>query len=337
MADRLDLHIAGELGGPVLAVGGAGFVGSHTVRLLQQHGIPVVVFDNLSSGHRRLVSAPLEVGNLADREALRRVFEVHRPAAVLHFAAKCYVGESVDHPAMYYRENVVHTWNLLEAMRHADCRRIVFSSSCAVYGIPQRLPIDESHQKEPISPYGRTKLHMEHMMEDFAHAYGLSFVALRYFNAAGASQDASIGELHDPETHLIPIALQVALGQRPKIMVFGDDYETPDGTCIRDYIHVEDLATAHLQALASLVAPAQRTAAFNLGVGAGFSVLEVIEAARRVTGHPIPAEITARRAGDPPVLICAADQAREHLGWRPERPGLEDMVRDAWRFLRQQA
>jgi UDP-glucose-4-epimerase GalE len=317
---------------PVLVAGGAGYIGSHTVRALQAGGTPVVVFDDLSSGHRQAIDAPLEVGSLGDREALARVFREHQPRAVIHFAAKCYVGESVEDPAKYYEHNVLYTWNLLQEMRAAGCERIVFSSTCATYGDPLEVPITEAHPQRPISPYGRTKLHMEHMIEDFAHAYGLSYAALRYFNAAGASQSGEIGEDHDPETHLIPLVLQVALGQREKIMIFGDDYPTPDGTCIRDYIHVEDLAAAHIAALAKLEA-GERKLACNLGTGTGFSVKQVIETARRVTGHAIPAEVAARRPGDPPELVSGGNRAAELFGWTPQRPDIEDIVRDAWNFL----
>jgi UDP-glucose-4-epimerase GalE len=250
---------------------------------------------------------------------------------VIHFAAKCYVGESVLEPAKYYRENVLHTWNLLEAMRAARCRDIVFSSTCATYGDPVEMPMTERHPQVPISPYGRTKLAMEHMMQDYARAYGMRVAALRYFNAAGASQEGDLGESHEPETHLIPLVLQVASGRRESITVFGDDYDTPDGTCIRDYVHIEDLAEAHLTALAKLQAGAQEIAV-NLGTGQGFSVLEVIETARRVTQKKIATKIAGRRAGDPPRLICGGTGARDVLGWAPRRAALEDIVRDAWNF-----
>jgi UDP-glucose-4-epimerase GalE len=322
----------GVPGGPVLVAGGAGYIGSHAVRLLEELGVPVLVLDNLSTGHRCAVRAPLAVIDLGDPPALARVFAEHRPAAVIHFAAKCYVGESVTDPAKYYRENVFHTWNLLEAMRSAGCRDIVFSSSCATYGDPVEMPMTESHRQLPISPYGKTKLHMEHMMQDYARAYGLRYAALRYFNAAGAAQDGSLGEIHDPETHLIPLVLQVAAGKRAEIAVFGDDYDTPDGTCIRDYVHVEDLARAHTAALAKLQGGEQEIA-LNLGTGTGFSVLEVIETARRVTGKAIRHRIAPRRAGDPPRLICGGTRALDVLGWAPERPSIEDIVGDAWRFL----
>jgi UDP-glucose 4-epimerase len=321
---------------PVLVAGGAGYIGSHTVRLLGERGVPVVVVDNFSTGHRAAVqrahpAALLVEGDLLDRAALDALFAAHRPRAVVHFAARAYVGESVTDPARYYRENVVATFTLLEAMRAAGCDRLVFSSTCATYGNPVRLPIDEAHPQAPISPYGRTKLHIEHMLEDFSNAYGLRYAALRYFNAAGAARDGSLGEHHEPETHLIPLVLQVALGQRAEIQVFGADYDTPDGTCVRDYIHVEDLALAHGLALERLDAGAQRIVA-NLGTGEGFSVSQVIETARRVTQRPIAARTVARRAGDPARLVSGGTLAREQLGWKPERPAIEDIVRDAWNF-----
>jgi len=317
---------------PILVAGGAGYIGSHTVRHLESQGFPVVVLDDLSTGHRESVSAPLEVVNLGDREALDAVFAKHNPRAVIHFAAKCYVGVSVTDPAQYYEANVHHTWCLLEAMRANDCNTIVFSSSCATYGDPIEVPLTESHPQQPISPYGRTKLHMEHMIEDYSRAYGLRFAALRYFNAAGASQAGGIGEDHDPETHLIPLVLQVALGTRKEIKIFGDDYPTPDGSCIRDYIHIEDLASAHRLALQKLEAGADNIQC-NLGTGTGFSVKQVIDAARQVTGHAIPATVEGRREGDPPELVSGGTRAFDLLGWKPERAGIVDIIGDAWRFM----
>ena len=317
---------------PVLVAGGAGYIGSHTVRAFERRGVPVLVLDNLSTGHRAAVSAPLLEVDLGDPAALGRVFAEHRPRAVIHFAAKAYVGESVTDPAKYYRENVVSTFTLLEAMRAHGCDKIVFSSTCATYGNPVRTPIDELHPQQPISPYGRTKLHIEHMLEDFGRAYGLRFAALRYFNAAGAARDGSIGEHHEPETHLIPLVLQVAAGARREILVFGDDYDTPDGTCIRDYIHVDDLADAHLRALDKLDG-GERALFVNLGTGQGFSVREVIDTARRITGHPIPARVVERRPGDPPRLISGGTRAFDLLGWKPARPELADILRDAWQFM----
>lgn len=319
--------------GPVLVAGGAGYIGSHTTRMLQEAGVPVVVLDKLSTGHRESVTAPLEEVDLGDPIELARVFREHRPVAVIHFAARCYVGESVEMPADYYRENVTYTWNLLQAMREAKCRDIVFSSTCATYGEPVELPMTESHPQLPINPYGRTKLHMEHMMGDFAHAYGIRFAALRYFNAAGASPTGEIGEDHHPETHLIPLVLEVALGQREKIFVFGDDYDTPDGTCVRDYVHVEDLGRAHLAALRKLQEGAPKIAC-NLGTGNGYSVLELIEKARTITGHEIPAEFTERREGDPARLVCGGTGALDQLGWKPTRSELDVILEDAWRWHR---
>ena len=319
--------------GPVLVCGGAGYIGSHTVRRLVDRGVPCVVFDNLSTGHRAAVPAevPLVVADLGDRAAIARALTEHKIEGVIHFAAKCYVGESVSDPSKYYRENVHYTWNLLEEMRAAEVRQIVFSSTCATYGNPVEIPMDESHPQNPINPYGHTKLHMEHMMGDYQTAYGLQYCALRYFNAAGASERGELGEHHDPETHLIPLVLQVALGQREQILMFGEDYDTPDGTCVRDYIHVEDLADAHLRALCQLQAGAQRLHV-NLGTGTGYSVREVIEVAREVTGHPIPAQVADRRPGDPPQLVSGGTRATDVLGWVPSKAGLRNILEDAWRF-----
>jgi len=317
--------------GPVLVAGGAGYIGSHTVRVLQERGVDVTVLDNLSTGHRGSTTAPLDVCDLGDTEALASVFATRKPVAVIHFAAKCYVGESVTEPSKYYRENVTYTWNLLEAMRAANCRDIVFSSTCATYGEPVQMPIGDDHPQNPINPYGRTKLHMEHMMQDYAHAYGIRYAALRYFNAAGASQAGDIGEDHAPETHLIPLVLQVAQGKRDEILMFGDDYDTRDGTCVRDYIHVEDLADAHLRALARLQGGAGEIAC-NLGTGTGFTVKEVVEAARKITGHAIPARVAERRPGDPAKLVSGGTKAKELLGWEARRPALEDILGDAWRW-----
>jgi UDP-glucose-4-epimerase GalE len=319
------------LEGPVLVVGGAGYIGSHTVRALEARGVPVVVFDDFSTGHPEAVKAPLVRATLGDREALKEAFARWAPRAVMHFAARCYVGESVTDPSTYYRENVINAWNLLEAMRDADCQELVFSSSCATYGIPVALPLTEDNPQVPINPYGRTKLHMEHMMEDYSNAYGLRYAALRYFNAAGAAPEGDLGEDHTPETHLIPLVLGVALGHRPAIDIFGDDYPTPDGTCVRDYIHIIDLADAHLRALAQLQAGRQALAC-NLGTGQGYSVREIIETARRITGHPIPERLAPRRPGDPPELVSGGTRAFEILGWQPRHSELKAILADAWRF-----
>jgi UDP-glucose 4-epimerase len=317
--------------GPVLVPGGAGYIGSHFVRVLERLGIPVVVLDNLSTGHRESVRAPFEQVDLADRAALARVFARHKPTAVVHFAAKCYVGESVTEPSKYYRENVIHTWNLLEEMRAAGCRDIVFSSTAATYGEPRSVPIPSDHPQNPINPYGRTKLHMEHMMQDYSRAYGLRTAALRYFNAAGCLPEEDLGEDHEPETHIIPLVLGVALGKRKSVSIFGGDWPTRDGTCVRDYIHVEDLADAHVRALGKLQGGAKEIAC-NLGTGNGYTVKELVELARKVTGHPIPAEIVARRPGDPAQLIADGARAKELLGWVPKRSSLEQILKDAWAF-----
>lgn len=317
--------------GPVLVVGGAGYIGSHCTALLQKRGVPVVVFDNLSTGHAPAVSAPLVVGELSDRAQIAAALKEHQPKAVIHFAAKCYVGESVTDPATYYRENVHYTWNLLEEMRAAGVNDLVFSSTCATYGEPDEVPIPDNHKQDPINPYGRTKLHMEHMMRDYSHAYGMRYAALRYFNAAGARAEGGIGEDHHPETHLIPLVLQVALGQREKIMVFGSDYETRDGTCIRDYIHVDDLGDAHLRAL-RYVQDGKGNLECHLGTGNGFTVMEIIEAAREITGHAIPAEHAPRRPGDPAMLVAGGSKAKDALGWTPAKGDVRDVIRDAWAF-----
>ena len=315
----------------MLVCGGAGYIGSHTVRLLQSLEVPVVVLDNLSTGHREAVTVPLEVCDLRDRDALAAVFEKHAPKAVIHFAAKCYVGESVENPSKYYRENVLYTWNLLEAMRAAECRDIVFSSSAATYGEPVEIPITEDHPQVPINPYGKTKLHMEHMLADYVHAYGMRSAALRYFNAAGAAPEEGLGEDHDPETHLIPIVLQAALGRRENIQVYGGDYDTRDGTCVRDYVHVADLADAHLRALNALQSGTPLIAC-NLGTGDGVTVRELIDMAREVTGRPIEAVQADRRPGDPAQLVAGGTRAEELLGWRARRSDLRTILADAWAF-----
>ena len=317
--------------GPVLVCGGAGYIGSHTVRVLRARGVATLVLDNLSTGHMEGVEGAIEQVDLGDAGALAQIFQEHRPRAVMHFAAKCYVGESVENPAKYYGENVVKTWNLLEAMRASGCSEFVFSSTAATFGEPVEIPITEDHPQAPINPYGRTKLMIEHMLADYGRAYGLRYAALRYFNAAGASPDGDLGEDHDPETHLIPLILQVALGQREEILIFGDDYDTEDGTCVRDYIHVDDLADAHLRALAKLQA-GETALACNLGTGQGYSVREVIEAARKVTGHAIPARTVRRRPGDPARLVSGGTLAASRLGWKPVRSSLQAILEDAWRF-----
>jgi UDP-glucose 4-epimerase len=315
----------------ILVTGGAGYVGSHAARLLDRAGHDVWVYDNLSRGHREAaIPGRLIEGELCDGPHLIAVFRNKKIDAVMHFAAFALVGESVAEPAMYYRNNVLASLSLLEAMRTAGVWRIVFSSTTATYGAPARVPIPEDTPQHPINPYGFTKLAIEHALADFAKAYGLGYAALRYFNAAGASPDGDLGEDHDPESHLIPIVLQVALGQRDHITIFGDDYPTPDGTCIRDYVHVDDLGSAHVAALDQL--EKGKGLALNLGTGRGYSVREVIEACRRATGHPIPEVIGERRPGDPPALVADARKAREILDWQPRCADIDSIVATAWRW-----
>jgi UDP-glucose 4-epimerase len=315
----------------VLVTGGAGYIGSHAVRLLARAGHDVWVYDNLSLGHRAAVPAGrLVEGQLLDRERVVEALRSHGIEAVMHFAAFAAVGESVADPAKYYQNNIVASLSLLEAMRASGVTRIVFSSTTATYGVPEQIPITEEERQQPINPYGFGKLVIEHALADYAHAYGFAYAALRYFNAAGASPDGDLGEDHDPETHLIPIILQVALGQRSHVTVFGDDYPTPDGTCIRDYIHVDDLGAAHLLALAQLT-PGQGLK-LNLGTGQGHSVRQVIEACRRVTGHAIPVQLGPRRPGDPPELVADSRLAQRVLNWRPQYTDIEAIVRTAWKW-----
>jgi len=316
----------------VLVTGGAGYIGSHTVAELLSRGEEVVVVDSLETGHKKAVLGGKMIQcDLRDEAALKRVFAEHEIESVIHFAANSLVGESMSNPGKYYHNNVYGTLCLLERMKEAGVQRIVFSSTAATYGDPERVPIQESDRTQPTNAYGETKLAMERMMRWFDTAHGIKYISLRYFNAAGAHESGLIGEDHQPETHLIPIILQVALGQRESIAMFGDDYPTPDGTCIRDYIHVQDLADAHILALKKLRGGSE-SGIYNLGNGKGYSVREVVEAARRVTGHPIPAVVQPRRAGDPAVLIASSERTMEELGWRPSRASLEDIIASAWRW-----
>lgn len=317
----------------ILVTGGAGYVGSHCVRDLVRAGHDVVVLDNLSNGHRAAIDprAAFIHADLADVERLKKTLRDGFDA-VMHFAASINVGESVEQPLLYYRNNVANSLLLLEAMRDAGVRRIVFSSTCAVYGVPPAQPIVETMPTDPINPYGRSKLAIEWMLRDCASAWGLGSVSLRYFNAAGAAADASIGEDHRPEFHLIPLVLQVAQGRRAAIRVFGTDYPTSDGSCVRDYVHVEDLASAHTRAVEWL-RPGQ-VAAFNVGTGRGRSVLEVIAAARTVTGHSIPTEVGPRRAGDPPELYADPSRIQAALGWVARYTDIGDTIRTAWDWMR---
>src|SRR5579875_2979890 len=316
----------------LLVTGGAGYIGSIVARFLIDEGHEVVVFDNLERGHREAVpaGAQLIVGDLRNPEDPRGVLRAGGFDGVLHFAALALVGESVQNPGLYYRTNVAGTLNLLEAMVDSLVPRLVFSSTCAVYGQPEEVPITESAPPRPQNAYGASKLAADHMIGDFCTAHGLAAVSLRYFNVAGAHGEA--GEDHEPETHLIPNVLKVPLGQREHVEVFGEDYPTPDGSAVRDYIHIEDLAEAHLLALAHARTGEHRI--FNLGNGVGFSVREVIAAAERVTGQAIPAVPAPRRPGDPPRLVAASQRIREELGWEPRKPELETMIADAWAFLR---
>ncbi len=315
----------------ILVTGGAGYVGSHAARLLARAGHDVWAYDNLSRGHREAVApGRLIEGSLSDRGRLTDALRRHEIGAVMHFAAFAYVGESVTQPALYYENIVAASLSLLEAMRAADVSKIVFSSTTATYGEPERMPISEDEDQKPINPYGFAKLVVERALDDYARAYGLAFAALRYFNAAGASPEGDLGEDHKPETHLIPLVLEVALGQRENITIFGDDYPTPDGTCIRDYVHVDDLGSAHVKALEHL--QPGKGIKLNLGTGRGHSVREVIDTCRRVTGHPIPTEIGPRREGDPPELVADARRAGEVLGWTPQYTDFEALVQTAWRW-----
>jgi UDP-glucose 4-epimerase len=315
----------------ILVIGGAGYVGSHAVRHLTRAGHDVWVYDNLSVGHRAAVPpGRLIEGDLLDQTALEASLRDRGIEAVMHFAAFALVGESVSHPDRYYRNNVLGSLGVLEAMRAAGVWRIVFSSTTATYGAPKKIPITEDEPQLPINPYGFTKLVVEHALADYAHAYGFGYAALRYFNAAGASPDGDLGEDHTPESHLIPITLQVALGQRPSISVFGTDYPTPDGTCIRDYVHVDDLATAHLAALERLE-PGQGLK-LNLGTARGHSVRQVIDACQRISGRPIPVIEGERRPGDPPELVADSSRAQTQLGWRPRYLEIDEIVSTAWRW-----
>ncbi|NEO87699.1 MAG: UDP-glucose 4-epimerase GalE [Spirulina sp. SIO3F2] len=317
----------------ILVTGGAGYIGSHAVLALQNAGYRVLVLDNLVYGHRELVDEVLKVelivGDTGDRALLDQLFATHKIDAVMHFAAYAYVGESVNHPDKYYRNNVVGTLTLLEAMLSAGVDRFVFSSTCATYGVPERLPLTEDHPQNPINPYGQTKLMVEKMLDDLDTAYGLRSVRFRYFNAAGADPDGRLGEDHNPETHLIPLTIQAALGKREAISIFGTDYPTPDGTCIRDYIHVTDLATAHVLGLDYLL-KGGKTDVFNLGNGNGFSVREVIETVKNVTGRDFKVLEQERRPGDPPSLVGSSARAQKILKWQPEYADLEAIVRHAW-------
>ncbi len=316
----------------ILIAGGAGYVGSHTNKYLHLNGYETVVFDNLIYGHREFVKwGKFFYGDLSDKESIRECFRKYRIDAVMHFSAFAYVGESVMDPQKYYFNNVVNTLNLLGVMREFDVMYFIFSSTCAVYGIPERIPIVEDHSKRPINPYGKTKLMIENILEDYERAYGMKYINLRYFNAAGADPDGDIGEWHKPETHLIPLTIYSALGIRKFIEIYGNDYPTKDGTCVRDYIHVNDLADAHLRALEYLHRN-EKSDSFNLGNGNGYSVLEVIESVKRVSRRDFDVVITSPRPGDPPVLISDTKKAENILGWKPSFRDIDSIVETAWRW-----
>jgi UDP-glucose 4-epimerase len=315
----------------VCVTGGAGYIGSHMVRVLRRAGHHVVVVDDLSSGHEDAIpqGVPFVRADVRDRAAMGRAFAEHRVEAVLHFASRIQVGESVVNPRLYWRDNLAAGVGLLESVLDAGVKHFILSSTAAVYGDPIRVPIDENHPTVPVNPYGATKLALEHVLGDYARAYPFSYVALRYFNAAGADLSEGLGERHQPETHLLPIVLEAVLGKRPHVTVFGDDWDTPDRTCIRDYIHVIDLAEAHLAALGYLQ-NGGASDVFNLGTGHGHSVREVIDVVRKVTGRDVPVVVGTRREGDAPVLVAAASKAERVLGWKAKRGSLEEIVRDAW-------
>jgi UDP-glucose 4-epimerase len=319
----------------ILVTGGAGYIGSHAIKALRRTGFESLIFDNFSTGHREFANGiRLVEGDLGNPESLKRVFQDYRIDGVLHFAGKALVGESNRHPELYYATNVAGGVNLLTAMKNAGVRHIIFSSTCSTYGIPEKVPIDEDTPQRPINPYGETKLAFERALNWFHEIYGIEYLALRYFNVAGADPDGDIGEDHDPETHLIPLVLDAAMGRRPEVCILGTDYPTPDGTCIRDYIHVSDLAAAHVVGLNALLGGQVESQAINLGTGNGCSVREVVDTARRVTKSSFRVIEAPRRPGDPPVLFAAVDRARKTLGWTAASSSLEQIVASAWDWHR---
>lgn len=315
----------------IFIVGGAGYIGSHVNKFLSKKGYKTLILDNLSKGHEEFVKwGEFIKGDLKDKRLLDKIFKEYNITTVMHFAALTDVRESIKDPGSYYRNNVKNTLNLLDAMQKNNINRFIFSSTCAVYGDPIETPITEDHPCNPISPYGRSKLMIEKILEDYSNAYDFNYVSLRYFNAAGADPQTEIGEWHDPETHLIPIILDVAIGKRENVQIFGTDYPTPDGTCIRDYIHVMDLADAHYKALKLL--EEDKSEIFNLGNGDGFSVKEIIETCREVTGEEIPTIESDRRPGDPPILIGSSKKAKRILRWEPEFSDIKDIIETAWEW-----
>jgi UDP-glucose-4-epimerase GalE len=319
----------------ILVTGGAGYIGSHTVKALRASGFEPVIFDNFSTGHRSFVSStPFVQGDLCNPADLDRAFGTFRIDGVLHFAGKALVPESRENPELYYRTNMTGGINLLAATRNHGVRYLIFSSSCATYGVPEITPIREDCPQKPINAYGETKLAFERALHWFHDSHGLEYLALRYFNAAGADAGGEIGEDHDPETHLIPLALDAAIGRKPGVQIHGTDYPTPDGTCLRDYIHVTDLARAHVVGLAALMKGGLESQALNLGTGRGYSVREVVDTVRRITGRDFLLKEAARREGDPPILVAAVDRARERLGWTAEVSSLDEIIRSAWNWHR---
>ncbi|GAB6275443.1 MAG: UDP-glucose 4-epimerase GalE [Peptococcaceae bacterium] len=316
----------------ILVTGGAGYIGSHTVKELTKANHHVAVLDNLGKGHRTAVSkAKFICGDLADKDNLVQVLQMEGVEAIVHFAASSLVGESMTNPAHYYRNNLINGLNLLEAMRETGVPYLVFSSTAAVYGKPVELPIPEDHPTVPTNPYGATKLALENAMQWYSQAYGLKYISLRYFNAAGADPEGKLGEDHTPETHLIPLVLRTALGQIPEVRIFGNDYPTADGTCIRDYIHVTDLARAHVLAIEALAGGVEM-ATYNLGNGSGYSVLEVIRTAEEIVGRPISKRVAERRPGDPAVLVASAGKVKQELNWKPSFCDLHTIIETAWRW-----
>jgi UDP-arabinose 4-epimerase len=326
---------------PILVTGGAGYIGSHVCKALAEAGHVPITYDNFVSGHRWTVKwGPLEEGDIQDGRRLNAVLESYRPRAVIHLAAYAYVGESVEHPGKYYRNNVAGSLTLLEALRDQRIDNIIFSSSCSTYGVPHKIPITEDHKVDPINPYGSSKVMVEQIIKDFGHAHGIRSVILRYFNAAGADPGGELGEEHCPETHLIPLLIKAGLGHLPDVQVYGTDYDTPDGTAIRDYIHVTDLADAHLRALMYLVRGENNigsNAVFNLGTGRGYSVREIIAAMETSTGRSLPVRAGPRRSGDPAVLVADYTRALRHLGWTPRLSSLENIISTAWHWYVKQA
>jgi len=321
----------------VLVIGGAGYIGSNMVLKLLENKHSPVVFDNLCTGHRRLVpkKVPFVKGDLRNFQDILTALKEHKADAVMHFAASALVGESVENPLKYYDNNVVACVQLLKAMKETKVNKFIFSSTCAIFGEPRHVPIREDDPKSPMNPYGQSKLTIEHMLRDLARSSDLRYVVLRYFNACGAHPSGEIGELHDPEAHLIPNVLKVLTGEKKELQIFGDDYDTPDGTCVRDYVHIEDLAIAHLRALETLV-KGKKSDVFNLGSGDGHSVREIVQAVERVTGQKVKVKMCPRRPGDPAKLVAGADKARKILGWRP-RHDLESIIRTAWRWEKSKA